>query len=706
MKKRIGLILVFIFLSIEAFNMLYAKENNIQYEKMMSIGQTKDSIQILISSEQYKDNELYNKVKHYLDKYKANIYCSQIIKESNKSKTIKYMYITNMNVFKDVHLEDGRFFDLDENESDKFISTKNTNDENQIGKLATFTQTSKSPDFELRTLKKGLNQDIFNRNLSLELDNTDDLDSFIQELHLEDIYVEVRESNIPSNNPEIIFIMLAFVCFFVLIMLIFYDLLNSYKKIAIEKMLGYNNTYIWLKRLFPIIIIELISMIIAIIIMYLFRVRTFNIVSIGFITKLVKVCSIVVLCTFLFLSIPFLYINTINISNMLKNKRPVKEIIYFNTIIKIILSTILIIITAKNITTFKLVFFSFEDNFQKWEQTKQYFVISNHKCSNNKSKEDIYSQENKGIEKKLFMKFNKEGAIYSDYDDFTSESLNYNYDFYTRNARVNPNYLKQNPIYDENNKRIYCNESDQSYILLVPEKYHNYEKEIIEYHKLNQSSSLPDQKIKIIWTKSNQKLFTYNLFVKANDNNMVTDPIIKVVTESNGDSLDYFVIISYNGDPFKIKSNSIDCKQDILEELGKYYDLTLNEFRITSVYDSVQDQINQRKKIMNFLIGVILMLVFIICLVIIQNTYNFFKQNRMRLAIQQFHGYTRIDKYKSYYFNIFFTWTISLSFSCVFVKDKLLIPLIICVMIIEIGVSSIIIKLLEKDNILQVTKGG
>ena len=72
------------------------------------------------------------------------------------------------------------------------------------------------------------------------------------------------------------------------------------------------------------------------------------------------------------------------------------------------------------------------------------------------------------------MKFNKEGAIYTDFGLYSSFH-DYNKNYYTRHAIVNPNYLKQNPIYDENNKRIYCNKSDQSYILLVPEKYHNYE---------------------------------------------------------------------------------------------------------------------------------------------------------------------------------------------------------------------------------------
>ncbi|MCR1934318.1 hypothetical protein ACQX0N_08200 [Clostridium tepidum] len=98
---------------------------------------------------------------------------------------------------------------------------------------------------------------------------------------------------------------------------------------------------------------------------------------------------------------------------------------------------------------------------------------------------------------------------------YTDLSLKSNNKLHLTNmsALVNPNYLKENAVYDTNGKKISISEQNNNWILLFPIKYKKYENSIRKFHKNWINASGVNRKIQIIWTKSNQKLFSCNFMV-------------------------------------------------------------------------------------------------------------------------------------------------------------------------------------------------
>lgn len=79
---------------------------------------------------------------------------------------------------------------------------------------------------------------------------------------------------------------------------------------------------------------------------------------------------------------------------------------------------------------------------------------------------------------KLYPKMNKDGAIYIDTSAMSKENSKI-----MRNADVNPNYLKFNPLYDLNNKKIVVSDAEHKKVILIPLKYKKYERAIREYYR-------------------------------------------------------------------------------------------------------------------------------------------------------------------------------------------------------------------------------
>lgn len=289
-------------------------------------------------------------------------------------------------------------------------------------------------------------------------------------------------------------------------------ILTSYKKIAIEKLLGYSNLDIWKKRIFKILIIQLITMIISIVIMILFLFKKFNIYHIFFLKDLTIKYIILIIITFIIASIPFTYVNNIHAISAIKNKYPAKEILLFNIVIKILLCIGFVFIINKQVINYKDIKKIFDGSYKRWETVSNYRVLNFDNVSFDSPIFDITSSS-KNIE--IYKYFNKKGALFAGFDMYTDLSLKSNNKLHLTNmsALVNPNYLKENAVYDTNGKKISISEQNNNWILLFPIKYKKYENSIRKFHKNWINASGVNRKIQIIWTKSNQKLFSCNFMV-------------------------------------------------------------------------------------------------------------------------------------------------------------------------------------------------
>lgn len=323
-------------------------------------------------------------------------------------------------------------------------------------------------------------------------------------------------------------------------------------------------------------------------------------------------------------------------------------------------------------------------------------------------------------QKQLYLYFNNKGAILADFDNYSpSERENrlkaLSIGFKSDSVEVNPNYLKINPVYDVNGEKINIDESCSDYVLLVPEKYKPFETEIREYYqfikngrRLNKDSIVVNQSIKIIWTKNGQKLFSYRIDINPAEGNKVKDPVIRVITEANGDITDYDRIIAYSGNPFKIKvddaSNPSASIRPQLEQCG----LSGYIPSVSSVFDNVEAEVRDTVETLMVYLLFIFLLGGLIIIIIFQNIYNYFEQHSMRMAVQKFHGYKRKDRYNTYFKMVIVSWLIIATLLVMAYRKNMLQVLVLSIvcMVFEIALSLSAFAFVERRKTVEVIKGG
>jgi hypothetical protein len=278
---------------------------------------------------------------------------------------------------------------------------------------------------------------------------------------------------------------------------------------------------------------------------------------------------------------------------------------------------------------------------------------------------------------------------------------------------VNPNYLKKNILYDVHNKPISISETESDFILLVPDKFKEFESKIIAIAKhvkrgFGKGSITDKQGIKIIYTKSNQKLFSYRFDVNPTDGNMVTDPIVRVMTEKNGTTWDFQRIIGENGTPIKINVDSAPDPQKFLEDKFKKFELYQYVSSFVRADEGKAFESKEVYNLLTFIICGLVVLIIVMLITIIQNIYCFFEQYKKQLAIRQFHGYKARSKYRELFILFLITWDAAFIIKlCMADLDiKLQFILTIAFMTIDILITMITIKFVNRRKIISAIKGS
>ncbi|MCR1934696.1 hypothetical protein ACQX0N_10680 [Clostridium tepidum] len=164
-------------------------------------------------------------------------------------------------------------------------------------------------------------------------------------------------SKIENNKAEIIDkvnsknLKYIYILFSILSLLVLYDILNSYKKIGIKKLVGYSNLDIWKEVILKFMIIQISSMIISTVFMIIFLVDKYNSAYLKFLKKLGLNYFFITIAIMIIISIPYVYIQTIKMSSILKNRRQTKEILIFNNLIKV---GLIILLNIQNMNYNKL----------------------------------------------------------------------------------------------------------------------------------------------------------------------------------------------------------------------------------------------------------------------------------------------------------------------------------------------------------------
>jgi putative ABC transport system permease protein len=664
--------------------------------------------------------EVYKALKKNLDKYKGSIYYSREEEENKNGKAIdkevKYIYFNNLDYFNKLSLSEGRSFKIGENESDLFLSTDKTEKSNEIGRIASI---NKDDIVEVRTLSKLVDSGFLDGYCYVQLQQKSDINKFINDLEKN---LNVKGVNVVENNNSeeydfsyewIVVLVLYFFCMLIIV----YDILKSYKNIAIKKMLGISKLSIYISYLKRLVLIQVLAQAIVTAILCFIKFESYNKYVGLFLKNLMGVYFIELILLICFVSLPFIYINKIKISDMIKNKQPTKEIIVFNTIVKIVIIVCFFVISKFIIQDFNSFKNIYSKSFKKWDQMNDYVVLPNLTVTTAELMKYLASEKSSNDQKQIYTYFDKKGAIFADFSEFTPMVRNMRlketkYPYESDNVWVNENYLKLNPIYDIKGNAVKVSEKQESEIILVPEKYKKYENAIIAKHKFwnrgYRDIFAKNRQIKIIWIKNGQSIFSYNLDVNTYNGNCVTDAFVNIMTENNGGMWDYNRVFCYTGNPFKIKIDpNLSFDESIRPELKKYgysqYIPTISKVNEMVAADS--DNVKQK---MYLYLGIASIVGISLILIIIQSVFNFFNQYKQYLAIRHLHGYGIFEKYKNYFALIVISWFILsaglYAFGIVDLHSQIKLSLVLILFELILSIIALIFK--DKKNITSVIKGS
>lgn len=721
MKKLLYVIVTLI--SMLSFFMLFSEAEIKSIDNIKNIeGTLNNSYKIIIPNlvTNKDQKEVYKVLKKNLDNYEGNIYYSRIEQENRNGKPVdkevKYVYFNNLDYFNKLSLSKGRSFKIEEKESGVFLSTDKMEKTNQIGRIASLNKDS---IVEVHTLSKLIDKGLLDGYCYVQLPQGSDINKFVNDLEkdLNIKGVKVAEKNMPEEYKISYKWVVILVLYFFCMLIVIYDVLKSYKKIAIKEMLGFTRISIYMSYVKRLVLIQILAQVAITAILCFIKFENYNKYVSLFLKDLTGVYIIELIVLICFVTLPFIYVHKIKISDMLKNRQPTKEILVFNTIVKVVTIAAFFIIMKFILQDFNSFKNIYSKSYAKWDEMDNYAILPNISGVTDEYMNYLGSEKSSKEQKEMFIYFNRKGALYANFSEFMPMCRNMRlsetkYPYESDNVWVNPNYLKLNPVYDVSGKAVEVSEEEEKEIILVPEKYKKYENDIIEKHKFWNKGCydnfVKNRKMQIVWIKNGQSLFSYNLDVNPDNGNRVTDAVVNIRTENNGGQWEYNVIMAYSGNPFKVKLDpNLSLDENIRPELKKYgYSQIIP--KISKVNEMVAADSSKIKEKMYLYLSIALLLGISLIFIIIQSVFNFFNQYKQYLAIKHLQGYGIYEKYKNYFALTLISWlmiTVGLYASHI-VDLYFQVELSLVLMLFELIVSIIALIFRDKKNITSVIKGS
>lgn len=437
-------------------------------------------------------NDVYIAIKEALEETNGNIYFDKM----DGNKKVKYIYITDNSCFNNITISEGRLIDKYDMETEEYMSTSNIYDENKVGKLSSFAGDN---EFEIRPLKQIIDsEEVMSGYASLSFQNSDEIHVFLDKVKkdLGTDTIEILENTVYKNiiSSEIgIFLVIAAI-YLIIVLMVLYSLVKSYKKIAVQKLMGMSNKDIFIKLSKSIIITYLVLCIVVIGVLSTVLFKELNSLYFEFLLKIISIYTVELIIFISAIAIPFQYVRRIKIGNMIKNKKPTKEILYLNFITKVIYLMVFTIIINLCINQYKETENLYTETLKQWEDVEDYYCVP----YLYNTPDDLRERSDFWINlKNIYLEFNSEGGILANFKEYTSnDSDDISGNFDGPMAVINPNYLKKYSVYDMNNNKIEVDESEEEYLVIIPEKYKDKENKIIDYIKF-QNNGVNYEKRKI-----------------------------------------------------------------------------------------------------------------------------------------------------------------------------------------------------------------
>jgi len=518
---------------------------------------------------------------------------------------------------------------------------------------------------------------------------------------------------------------------------LYYVLLN-YKALAVRKLFGFSNPSLIFKHLVKENVrIHAVAFLTVLFVQAIFLVfyngwnRWMPFAGVWFIWQFLFTGISV-----LFGLIPFLMVYLIRIGEMLKNRKPLKLVQFLNYVSKLIFSFILLMLflhAAQNNKELRMQ----KANHAKWEEAMHYaFYELQDSWAGEKDRENWVYQTGKKCQI-LFKLASEKGAMLvkpSDgivFNGHLQTAVNDGravkpYDPDLGNVlQVNRNYLKDNPVYDVNGRRVNVTEaSGHTLIVLVPEKFQKDEADIRktykewfrfkkyiddDLHMKRIGKQVPVHKnvqIKIRYIQNGQKHFLYHPDYEKENNNYSKDSVLIVIGPESlgGDSYLNYLSSRYFFPYVKDTEHPYDELKSDIETAG-LGNTILTAPLLYSVVDAYLYHLQSELRWSFFLMILIVIMELIVTIFM---TFNHLERNKTIHAVKWLHGYSSLKRHGAFFAMIGLFWFMLLSAVMILSHDawEMTFFLVPALFAIELGVTVLVVRTAEMKKIKDVLKGA
>ncbi|MFT8312871.1 MAG: hypothetical protein ABF633_01300 [Clostridium sp.] len=684
MKKLIFLLftttfIVVSFLSIKQFEYMQFQSFNND-----SIGEKWNFI-VKNGNPQKNNFENFNLLEDMAINIKGNFQRTSFERDNNnKDKIVYYVaFFEKDKYFQNMKLKTGEFLNVNSDKND-FLSTIKTYNNHQIGQLEIFHSFE---PIEIRPMIAAGNTKDIKGTYTL---NGKETAEKLKKIALEygfnvEISKDQGQSSITPYPYQDMMHQASLILCLLIALAMLYDLISNYKEIAIRYLLGYNFGQIgaYLFRKYIKVFLGSLSIVFSGLIVYLYfynelqQLFPFLYFWIGNTIPLILIISLIFIVT-------WLGTKTINISQMIKNKKPIKLLFYTNIIIRFILAIFLTLGLQQGSNTY-LTIKSTLDKQEKWSILKDYSYLGVIADSQQGLLNSLNDEKKRQFQL-LYKELESQGAFYISPSAYYMNSCETPLDpnpwgMDGMKVEINKNYLSINPIIGINNERVEIpdNPNSNEITVLVPTKFEKYENNIKrtiskDYTDIyNEKDSTPHN-VNILYVKNDQSYFTFSTNMAEKNNYEITDPIAiiansqfdpRILAASISMGYGYYIKNSGNENPFKVTQDTL--KKYNFDEIWQ---------PISVAYASVELKLASNKELLQLATVYCSLFVILSGVLLFFSFMYYLEMNKKSLALQWIFGYTFFEKHYLAYLVILVFWNFTFAI-CSFITSKTLLLAII-----------------------------
>jgi len=255
-------------------------------------------------------------------------------------------------------------------------------------------------------------------------------------------------------------------------------------------------------------------------------------------------------------------------------------------------------------------------------------------------------------EEEIYRYLNQKGSLLVSIQHYNTKEN----EVFGRTIQLNPNYLKKFEVLDENNQRVFIEESEEKRVLLIPERFKGSEDltKIEEYY-FKELLQFEEKLTEIIYIKDKQPVYSF-----VPNKPWIDDyPILDILTLKNSDSWERNI---FNGDrypPIKIKTD-----EKASEKLNDLLEKNKLKDNLPSFVPYEKADITLIKRLsgsLAYLLTSSLLTVFVFSIVCLLTTAYFFQYNKKKFYLLRLNGYSFFETYASVFLLLIVELMIGLS---------------------------------------------